>query len=677
MTPRITIIVPAYNNQDIIGRCLDHVFALDPPADEVIVVNDGSTDQTAQVAQNYPCTIHHLAEHSGTGFARHQGVELAHNDIVAFLDSDCLVPKDWISKIRHSLSAEIIGVGGKYDLPAQMPLVHKLFLTFGDFKNVLYRKRQNVAAFPGGNCAFWRRELLKPRPQNELQYFQKRAGGEDIVMCCELAEHGPLVFDPDLRVVHDKKTSLAQILKKTFWYGYTGAVFLYLGGRRLSREPYRRYRFLIMLSSLTLVALGPAFVFLWPKAGMVCLAVFLGLQIPLMGLAYPYAGLASRVIFLPAAALATDLLQFAGGLAWIMESLYKKMGSAGYLLRCGLNLLNPRALSHLIFFVTNQCGAHCPFCFNKEHPEVYLTAKDLSFAEIKNLTQGLAFLPVLTISGGEPFLREDIAKIIAQFYSSCQTRFVTIATNGQGTQKIVDAVQRIFRDCPDIKLAIAVAVNDIGPRHDKLVGVSGAFDQAAQTLDALARQKHRFPGLSITINTLCLPDNAPHLEKILSFFSQRFRYDRQSLNLLRNFQLSGQDPDFINADQYVSLLKNTNRHLRKNVPGFPQTIYNGFLSFCLENAQGIRQKKSIFRPCLAARKFAMITSEGCVYPCELLLEPLGHLKMENFQLLSILNRDTARHIRSRIKANNCRCLWPCAIIANSMCQVNGYPRLLR
>lgn len=101
---RISVIIPAYNEEKYIGKTLQSIKDADKNGYEVeiIVVNGGSTDKTEEVAKSYGARV--LNEpHRGIGFARQQGLLVAEGDIVAFTDADTIVPKDWLIKLVEAL----------------------------------------------------------------------------------------------------------------------------------------------------------------------------------------------------------------------------------------------------------------------------------------------------------------------------------------------------------------------------------------------------------------------------------------------------------------------------------------------------------------------------------------------------------------------------------------------
>lgn len=111
----ISIIIPAYNSEKWLARCMDSVLAAADVNCEVIVVDDASTDSTLQMAQDYEdkdarVLVLALDEHGGADAARRAGVHASQGDSIVFVDSDDILPKESIAELRHNSEpgAEIV-----------------------------------------------------------------------------------------------------------------------------------------------------------------------------------------------------------------------------------------------------------------------------------------------------------------------------------------------------------------------------------------------------------------------------------------------------------------------------------------------------------------------------------------------------------------------------------------
>jgi len=101
---RISLIIPAYNEERYLARCLDSIAAQTERPFEVIVVDNNSTDKTATIAKRYPfVTLLHEAR-QGRSFAQNTGFDAATGTILARIDVDAIVPPDWVAKITEYFS---------------------------------------------------------------------------------------------------------------------------------------------------------------------------------------------------------------------------------------------------------------------------------------------------------------------------------------------------------------------------------------------------------------------------------------------------------------------------------------------------------------------------------------------------------------------------------------------
>ncbi|SHL65887.1 Glycosyl transferase family 2 [Roseovarius marisflavi] len=116
----VSVVIPTYNRAHCVGEAIDSVLAQDPPADEVIVVDDGSTDDTLEVLAGYGDRIFVIQQsNAGAGAARNAGIRHACGEWVAFLDSDDLWYPGRLAILHrdlNSVSQAVIGHTGDMDL---------------------------------------------------------------------------------------------------------------------------------------------------------------------------------------------------------------------------------------------------------------------------------------------------------------------------------------------------------------------------------------------------------------------------------------------------------------------------------------------------------------------------------------------------------------------------------
>lgn len=115
VSPKLSVIVPLYNNEKEIGACLNSIFNSDFDSYEVIVIDDCSKDNSLKIAKKFPCRFFSTVVHSGAARARNIGVSHAKADIVLFFDSDTKVKSDALRKMYETFKSKkdmwaVIGV---------------------------------------------------------------------------------------------------------------------------------------------------------------------------------------------------------------------------------------------------------------------------------------------------------------------------------------------------------------------------------------------------------------------------------------------------------------------------------------------------------------------------------------------------------------------------------------
>ncbi len=102
----LSIVIPAYNEEHHLKNCLDSIAGQTTAPDEVIVVDNNSTDKTAEVARQYSFVKVINEARQGIVYARDCGFEASCGQLIARLDSDTVLPKDWVERVKHFYSDE-------------------------------------------------------------------------------------------------------------------------------------------------------------------------------------------------------------------------------------------------------------------------------------------------------------------------------------------------------------------------------------------------------------------------------------------------------------------------------------------------------------------------------------------------------------------------------------------
>lgn len=223
--PRVSVVVASYNGERTLKACLDSLQRLNYPDYEVILVDDGSTDNTPQIAAAHPQVRYFRhAENLGLSVARNTGIAAATGEIIAFTDADCRADTDWLYYlVGDLLDSEFAGIGGHNFLPPDDSSVAAAVLVSpGGPAHVMLTDRQ-AEHIPGCNMAFYKWAL------EEVGGFDPifRLAGDDVDLCWRLQQRGMKIgFSPGGFVWHYRRSTVRAYLKQQLGYGEAEALLV-------------------------------------------------------------------------------------------------------------------------------------------------------------------------------------------------------------------------------------------------------------------------------------------------------------------------------------------------------------------------------------------------------------------------------------------------------------------
>lgn len=141
MKTKISVVIPVFNEEKLLPRCLQALRNQTYPRDhyEIIVADNGSTDKTARIAKKLGTIVHSYTDIKKCGAIRQFGATKATAPIIAFTDADCMVPYDWLTAIDKLMkNPNLLCVGGKV-LPDKSNFTVFCIYTFYD---IFYRLNQ-------------------------------------------------------------------------------------------------------------------------------------------------------------------------------------------------------------------------------------------------------------------------------------------------------------------------------------------------------------------------------------------------------------------------------------------------------------------------------------------------------------------------------------------------------
>lgn len=226
----VSVIIPTLSSAESLDRCLTSIVMNNTKHKlELIIVDGGSTDETRNIATKYTDRII-VEKGCFRGTARNIGVKSAHGKIVCFTDSDCVVPKNWVTELVDNLlelngkDERMVGVGG-----GNVPLIEgsslvELAISAVVRSPLVSYKARNMSVY--GNA----HENLHNPPVNSA-YFkwvveevggfgEEYNSGEDMELDAKIHEKGyKLYYLPNLTVYHKHRSSFKKFVKQMYNFG--------------------------------------------------------------------------------------------------------------------------------------------------------------------------------------------------------------------------------------------------------------------------------------------------------------------------------------------------------------------------------------------------------------------------------------------------------------------------
>lgn len=263
--------------------------------------------------------------------------------------------------------------------------------------------------------------------------------------------------------------------------------------------------------------------------------------------------------------------------------------------------------------ITSNCNSHCLMCdmWKKHDPDVL---------EPRFYQKLPSTLTDITLTGGEPFLRTDIDKIIKNIKKNCPKSKITINTNGFLTKQIIQKVKTILKTAPN--LSIRISIDGAAQKHNSIRNTPNAYQKATQTISQLKKTKLKNLGICFTL----VKDNYRDLNKIFNYsqkqkinFSLIFLDDSSIFfgNNKKKFQKF--NPKLIfQVKKLISDRLSTNN---------PKQYFHACFDQWQLNYQQTHQRPFI---CDAGSNSFYLDPKGDIYVCHLKNWKLGNLRKNTF-----------------------------------------------
>lgn len=244
--PKVSVVIPAHNVAGFIQECLLSFKEQTFQDFEVIVVDDGSSDNTAEMASRFAKVVK-SGQNLGEGAARNLGANEAKGEILVFTDADVVVPSDWLAKIVRNIEVHNVKcAGGGY-----RGSLGDSFMERFAYLELAYRRRKMpefVNTLVANNFACSRDVFL------EFGGFPEKFKCEDLRLSFQISRKYPIFWDNDNGVYHHFKSTLVSYLKQQYYFG-RDTVFSYCQYPQMLGKQTHQGKGIYMETILTFIAL--------------------------------------------------------------------------------------------------------------------------------------------------------------------------------------------------------------------------------------------------------------------------------------------------------------------------------------------------------------------------------------------------------------------------------------
>ena len=343
--------------------------------------------------------------------------------------------------------------------------------------------------------------------------------------------------------------------------------------------------------------------------------------------------------------------------------------------------------SYFIFYPTSRCNLKCSHCFY--HDSLNKKFNELSVDEIDKITKTMDPILSLILTGGEPYLRHDLDKIVKIFYENTKVPIITIPSNGWYLSKMDKQITNMMEWCPYLTLNQQISIDGIGADHDlirmdkQVVGSDNSFERAIKTIHHLKKLQKTYNRINIGIIITFTSQNQKKFKDIIKEIYSLVEPDNISINLVR-----GDPKQKVNLDLDLELYRDAvkyrdNLYYEKKMSGHARFKGNKLATagriMLNELTNKTFEENKYITPCYAGNLSGVMYPEGDVYPCEILDDShkIGNIRDFDLDFKKLWFSKKAKEEVKFISKTKCFCTHECFNAVNILFNPKFYPEIIK
>ena len=342
--------------------------------------------------------------------------------------------------------------------------------------------------------------------------------------------------------------------------------------------------------------------------------------------------------------------------------------------------------SYFIFYPTSRCNLKCSHCFY--HDSLNKKFNELTLDELDKITKTMDPILSLILTGGEPYLRHDLDKIVKIFYENTKVPIITIPSNGWYLDKMDKQIRNMMEWCPYLTLNQQISIDGIGKDHNairmdkQVIGGDNSFEKAIKTIEHLKELKKIYDRINIGIIITFTNENQIKFKDILKEIYSMTNPDNISINLVR-----GDPKQKVNLDLDLNLYREAVKYRDSLFYEKKMSGHAKFKGNRLATAGRILLNELVYKtyesnkystPCYAGNLSGVMYPEGNVYPCEILDEShkIGNIRDFNLDFKKLWLSTKAKKEVEFVRKTKCFCTHECFNIVNILFNPKYYPKVI-
>jgi MoaA/NifB/PqqE/SkfB family radical SAM enzyme len=318
----------------------------------------------------------------------------------------------------------------------------------------------------------------------------------------------------------------------------------------------------------------------------------------------------------------------------------------------------------LTISVNDWCNSMCKTCniwMNKSYEKI---KEELKLDEFQKIFKNYGKTYWITITGGEPFLRNDLVEVVKTIYDNTYPKIMTIATNGTIPERIVSWTSQILESCRRLKLIINTSLDGIGEQHDEIRGFKKNYERVVETINGLKSLNN--PRLIVGINSVISMFNVSNFSKIYYHIIQNLKPDSYIAEVAENraklynmgIKITPEYDEYKNA--LIFLIKEFKNQNKSDIPDIIRNLRIEFYRYLIFN-----YPMEIFEGIASC----YIMSNGEVWLSYSMPFIAGNLREVNYDFKKIWFNNKANEFR-KIMKNGYSTMVANSFYTNFVCNLN-------